>query len=270
MLQVNGSWIPLLSRVGDMPLMDYFISKGLPDRIMRILNRCRLYLRVLTLSDITSADGTYILPSAKRGEEAPYRKSDLIWPMQGKPAQSDWNIWAQELSSLEEKGSLWKPLGAWLSRTHQQWESFTNTGKTALFLCVGDHYSKLPPVESRSRYPTRSNTTPRFDLSAPGVTVQTLPINAVLVTLQRLGIGNATTIVKLNSSLTPLPSGPIPFPILTSGGQSRPDPSSVPPQWQDIITAAETRILTISCDGSYDPGVLSQSAVPTGDSRWAK
>jgi hypothetical protein len=63
--------------------------------------------------------------------------------------------------------------------------------------------------------------------------------------------------VKLNSGLTPLPSGPIPFPLSTSSGQSRPDPLSVPSQWQAILTTTETDALTIKCDGSYDPGTSS-------------
>jgi hypothetical protein len=104
-----------LARTAVMSLMDFFISKGLPDRTLRIINCCRLYLRVLTLSDVTSADGTYILQSGKRGEEASYSGLGLIWPMQGKQAKSDWDIWAQALYSLEEKGSLRKPLGTWLT-----------------------------------------------------------------------------------------------------------------------------------------------------------
>jgi hypothetical protein len=62
-------WTPTCSRVGDMFLMDYFLSCNLKTNVLRILNRCRLYLQVLTLSDITSADGTYILPAVKNGEK---------------------------------------------------------------------------------------------------------------------------------------------------------------------------------------------------------
>jgi hypothetical protein len=52
-----------------------------------------------------------------------------------------------------------------------------------IYIRVGDQYSKLPPVASRPGYPTRSNTTPRFDLSATGVIVPTLPIDAVPATM---------------------------------------------------------------------------------------
>jgi hypothetical protein len=34
---------------------------------MRILNHCRIYLQVITLSDITTADGMRILPEIKQG-----------------------------------------------------------------------------------------------------------------------------------------------------------------------------------------------------------
>jgi hypothetical protein len=40
-------------------LMDHFCNQGCKDNIMGLLSRCRLYLQVITLSDITSADGMF-------------------------------------------------------------------------------------------------------------------------------------------------------------------------------------------------------------------
>jgi hypothetical protein len=66
-LQVRQALVPKIPRDGDIALMDYFVSMGLKPKILRILNRCRVYLQVILLSDICSADGTYILPASKSG-----------------------------------------------------------------------------------------------------------------------------------------------------------------------------------------------------------
>jgi hypothetical protein len=42
--------------------MVHFIRQGYNEKLLGILNRCQLYLQVLTISDIMSADGKYILP----------------------------------------------------------------------------------------------------------------------------------------------------------------------------------------------------------------
>jgi hypothetical protein len=62
-----GMWLPTAPREGDIFLMEYFTSQRLPKAVHRVLNACRLYLRVITLSNIASVDGRYIAPEAKAG-----------------------------------------------------------------------------------------------------------------------------------------------------------------------------------------------------------
>jgi len=72
---------------------------------MRTLNRCRIYLKVITLSDITTADGTRKIPSVKKGYQIPARISTLMWPNQGKPNSAEWKIWEASLSHFESRGN---------------------------------------------------------------------------------------------------------------------------------------------------------------------
>jgi hypothetical protein len=116
-------WTPTIPREHDICLMDYFLSLRLPHATMQILNACRLYLQAVTLSDISSADGKYILPEAKSGTPIPYRVSNLDWPVQGCPLPEDWKTWRFSLANLEEKGWSITPLGNWIAPTHQEWES---------------------------------------------------------------------------------------------------------------------------------------------------
>jgi hypothetical protein len=62
-----NQWIPKLTRAYDQFLMEFFNRLGLPPKTVEQRNRCHLYLQVITISDITSACGKYILPSIKHG-----------------------------------------------------------------------------------------------------------------------------------------------------------------------------------------------------------
>jgi len=63
------------------------------------------------MSDISTADGLTILPDIKQGIRLETRTSNLLWPIQSDPPQSDWSIWRQYLRQFEEKGKLSQPLG---------------------------------------------------------------------------------------------------------------------------------------------------------------
>jgi len=119
-----NQWVPTLPRQHDKYLMEFFRSLHLPHTTIEQLNRCRLYLQVVTVSDISSACGKYILPTIKTGNIVPARSSTLRWVTQGKPTKADWSIWARSLAHLEQHGRLIQPLGPWIATTHQRWEYF--------------------------------------------------------------------------------------------------------------------------------------------------
>jgi hypothetical protein len=134
---------------------------------MRILSSCRLFLQVITVSDISSVDGKYILPQAKAGVPIPYRNSTLEWPIQGRALPSDWRIWRNHLSYLEDKRQLITPLGAWTGATHQCWNTHYNPEDQSLYLWENSTTNIFHPV-ARSRGPyTRLSTKPIYDLSNP-------------------------------------------------------------------------------------------------------
>lgn len=83
-------WTPNPSRQHDKALMEFFLERKLHYSIIDSINRCRIYLQVITISDITSADGTYILPEVKLRKRPFGRKSTLEWPNQGQPSSLDW------------------------------------------------------------------------------------------------------------------------------------------------------------------------------------
>ena len=65
---IRQAFVPTPPRQHDTNLMDFFVTQGTSHKTLKILNRCRVHLQVLFLSDICSADGTTILQECKQGQ----------------------------------------------------------------------------------------------------------------------------------------------------------------------------------------------------------
>jgi hypothetical protein len=57
------TWLPPKPSGNDLNLMEYFISQRFSPKQLIRLNQCRLYLQLLSLSDMVSADGRNIISS---------------------------------------------------------------------------------------------------------------------------------------------------------------------------------------------------------------
>jgi hypothetical protein len=78
--------------------MDVAVLLQLSPKELQQLNACRLYLSVVMLSDIVTADGKQILANIWKGERTPFRNSTFIWPMSQHP--SEWGPWQKILHHL--------------------------------------------------------------------------------------------------------------------------------------------------------------------------
>ena len=89
-----------LYREHDEFLAQVFARQKYPKYQLSQLNRCQVYLRFTTISDIVSGNGDYILPNftdvaQPSNPRAPY--SSLKWPEQGQPSESAWSLWRRAL-----------------------------------------------------------------------------------------------------------------------------------------------------------------------------
>jgi hypothetical protein len=82
-------WLPDQARDGDVSLMEHFVNQGFKASQLLQLNRCRVYLQVLTLAAIVSADGLCIIPDILVGAPLLDQKSTLNWPNQQRPPTKD-------------------------------------------------------------------------------------------------------------------------------------------------------------------------------------
>jgi hypothetical protein len=87
-----------LRRHHDQFLIQAFSNSGFRSGDLRILNECRLYLRIVTLSDICTVDGTRILEEFFRGIIPTHHRSEFLWP-RSPPAlpPNHWALWKRAL-----------------------------------------------------------------------------------------------------------------------------------------------------------------------------
>jgi hypothetical protein len=90
------------------------------------INLCRLYLQVLAISDIVSADGISLLPTTVKGERAFHLASRLYWPQQQRPPAAAWAQWNLFLSHISTRGRLHQCLGDWVhyDQASKTWQGY--------------------------------------------------------------------------------------------------------------------------------------------------
>ncbi len=86
-LWIEKAWTPALQRIGDESLMARFsLIPGITTAHLRQANIVRLYLRVITIADLSDPTGSYIPSGMLSGDWQ--AGSDLLWPTQPKPPRS--------------------------------------------------------------------------------------------------------------------------------------------------------------------------------------
>eukprot|EP00957_Ditylum_brightwellii_P196366 14961292-Ditylum_brightwellii.AAC.1 len=71
--------------------MKAFASAGFTYKELAVINQCRLFSRVVTLSDITSGDGKYIIADTLH-DQCIRTHFEYIWPHQGRPSSAEWKV----------------------------------------------------------------------------------------------------------------------------------------------------------------------------------
>ena len=80
-------------RENDHYIMEQFIAAGGIKSQLKVLNRCRLFLKVISWADICDASGQTIVEQAWIGKELAESRSNLSWPIQGIPNNKGWTLW---------------------------------------------------------------------------------------------------------------------------------------------------------------------------------
>ena len=133
--------IPKTQRQYDRSIMMFFSSWNLSNKEMKVINRCRIYLQVIFISDIAKLDGVNIEPCAL--EVISFRDSKYNWARQVRPIRADRNIWRKCLEKLCYNGELIPTLGTWKCTSHQLWPYMTSPDENKLYRYMGGIQKEL-------------------------------------------------------------------------------------------------------------------------------
>jgi hypothetical protein len=121
-IDVEHFWLPKPPRRNDRAIMDLAMQKNFTAQQLKELNSCQIYMQVFWISDISSANGKHLLPSALKGERNSTRCSTLLWPYSDRPMQ--WSAWMTFIQHVSQGYNLLNPLGPWEQKPHQDWQWF--------------------------------------------------------------------------------------------------------------------------------------------------
>ena len=114
-IKIDKQWLPSRQRKHDRFLMNAFSTFTSDKSLLQILNNCRLYLQIFTLSDITSSDGRTLLKHPLNGHKSPHFSSAINWPVQSRPSTATWKLFSstvKEIFCATNSNRLIRPLGS--------------------------------------------------------------------------------------------------------------------------------------------------------------
>jgi Reverse transcriptase-like len=119
-IHIKSHW-PNPLREKDRYLMDIAQEQKLPTKSLRLINQCRLYLQVLTISDITNPQGTQIDISFYTWKDAHPMKTRWSKTNYPKPNKSAWTYWRSMLDTITHTNSrrLKTVLGKWREKWYK-------------------------------------------------------------------------------------------------------------------------------------------------------
>ena len=170
-LQLDEPTIPKVQRLYDVYLMEAIQnSRQFTDAEVKRLNYCRLFLKAVTLSDISHTTGTRLDMSKLEGRPS-LTSSVTHGPTiyQETPSAAEWTLWkrANRLWS-DTSGTLHEPLGPWILHTSEQrqqhqayWGRHTVEELDAsIWVRVDDGYLRCEPISDVWHYQETTHLIP--------------------------------------------------------------------------------------------------------------
>jgi hypothetical protein len=241
-----------LRREGDELLVDLLVAAGYRGQDLQRLNKCRLFLQVATSSDITTADGRKIAKTAWDGVVDGTSPSPYMWPNQGKPGASDWNLWQQALRrtfNVHGQRLVRYPLGRWHSDEDQcRW--YFETSEERLYEQHSGETWYYPKIAAR---PTRQ-TVMRFRHREPAISIP--------ATAQRASVATQGTTIVLTGHQVAIPPAPTAAPTLQQrianlheDAQWAIERLNITDEGRTIAEAISASNCIAVSDGSFFPGI---------------
>ena len=114
---------------------------------IKSINRCRLYIKVITFVDISNVEGTFMKKIVDCRDQI---NSLLRWPFQQRPGCSERKVWIKFLQRFcVGENRLWEPLCDWLTAPkYRRWD----------YECSGDRNTLYTLKKGKRREHSRIKT----------------------------------------------------------------------------------------------------------------
>ena len=144
------------NRENDRLIMDILTKAHYTKSQIRQFNRCRIFARVHTISDIATGDGRFLIPDIILGNNPMmelHKAKQLKWPQQAEPSlrvRKGW-LFALRTQLTSRRDALRQPLGRWIripDRNHPRFDPTTQS----IYIKNGEHwrqYQKAPSIVGR-------------------------------------------------------------------------------------------------------------------------
>ena len=144
-LELDDSYVLPLQRENDFYLMDRIITEGtFTDSQLTLINYCRLYLQAITLSDITTLNGSRLDKHKLKGKWSSYSSTSTIHKVvQQRPNESAWSQWRKACKMFTTNGKLHTPLGRWIvpeSTSRTQWPAYYSSREDQFYIRTHSHF----------------------------------------------------------------------------------------------------------------------------------
>ena len=207
-----------LSSDKDILIMDLFLQGNFKKRELITLNKCRKYLKILSVGDMLTGNGQYVSKAIKYGQRYSFSSSTMHWPNQEDPGAQAWSLWRRAIKKMIEIDNKVSPEyqpTKWKESPHRRYNWYYNRGLDRIFQRANDNkwnfYARTMHRGRRRRHPTfhyrgvlnslPSNSTPA---SITNMSVHTISFTG---TLQQLPHTTPATLhTSLSSYINALPT----------------------------------------------------------------
>lgn len=184
-LRLDNAFTVPRERQHDQHIMDYVVnSRNFSQADIVIINYCRLYLHITTISELFDASGERILPNMFRCFRPAWFNTDRYITIQPKPSEyqirKKWQKLCRHWSTEDGRIAASVRLGPWTPhdpRYHSRRESyFSNSTHTELYHWIDSTFWLLQPIPGNPRYYKPGHSTPwQPDHHAIPVDLQRIP-----------------------------------------------------------------------------------------------
>jgi hypothetical protein len=120
-----------LPREGDDFIMQVILRARYNSDEVKRINRVRVSMQVLFMSDIFTASGHMIAPDILSPRPRGETRSSMRWPNE-QPTSSDMTLWRNAMQAICPSGCLGRGVGRFVKQTHQIWKWHWNSDGSTL------------------------------------------------------------------------------------------------------------------------------------------